>query len=111
MLANESALVFSLDISSSQIFRRYPSLPVISDLSPKTILGMSDVVISAVPSEKYKVTTSSLKAGAVCINVAMETNFEKDVRDQASVYAERVGAVTILMLQLNCLLLRHQRSL
>jgi len=46
----------------------------------------------------------------VCINIAMKSNFEGDVRDRARVFAERVGAVTILMLQLNCLLLRQQRE-
>jgi methylenetetrahydrofolate dehydrogenase (NAD+) len=88
----------------------YPILPSRTELDTATILGISDVAISAVPSESYKIATSSLKEGAVCINIAMKSNFEGDVRDRARVFAERVGAVTILMLQLNCLLLRQQRE-
>ena len=110
MLANESALVLSIDIASTLIFHPHPIPPSHIDLPAATILAMSDVVIAAVPGGKYKVPTSSLKPGAVCINVAMESNFQGDVRDRAGVYAERVGTVTILMLQLNCLLLRLQRE-
>jgi hypothetical protein len=50
-------------------------------------LGVSDVVISAVPSPSYKVKTEWLKSGCICINVASEKNFEADVR-------EKVGGVS-----------------
>ena len=102
MLANESALVLSVDIASTQIFHPYPCSPTTTDHPAATIIAMSDVVISAVPGGKYRVPTSGLKPGAVCINIAMDTKFEADVRDKAGLYAGRVGAVTILMLQLNC---------
>jgi methylenetetrahydrofolate dehydrogenase (NAD+) len=46
------------------------------------ILAISDVVVSAVPSANYKVTTEWLKAGCICLNVAADKNFEKDVRDK-----------------------------
>lgn len=39
-------------------------------------------MISAVPSTSYKVKTKWLKEGCVCVNVATEKNFEKDVRDK-----------------------------
>ena len=61
--------------------------------------------------------TEWLKDGCVCLNVAAEKNFEKDVRDkvracvllkarlissnQASIYIPAVGKVTILMLLRN----------
>ncbi len=50
---------------------------------------MSDVVISAVPSEGYKVPTRFLKDGCVCVNVAGEKNFEADVRERVSTDAAR----------------------
>ena len=74
------------------------------------------MVISAVPSKDYKVKTEWLKDGVICINVAAEKNFEKDVREkvrlrlldmlsvnikQASVYLPSIGKVTILMLLRN----------
>ena len=34
------------------------------------------------PSQTYKVKTEWLKDGCVCLNVAAEKNFEKDVRDK-----------------------------
>jgi len=93
-------------------------------------LAISDVVVSAVPSMSYKVKTEWLKEGCICVNVAAEKNFEKDVRDkvrvyvcvffilvflrgsmwvvvdvgvlrQASIYVPAVGKVTILMLLRN----------
>lgn len=95
-------------------------------------LGVSDVVISAVPVEDYKVPTRWLKDGCICVNVAGEKNFEADVRErvslhkatrrrsrrvgvvlycfpantahtQASIYVPSVGVMTICMLQRNLL--------
>lgn len=53
-----------------------------SNLSLQECLDISDVIISAVPSQTYKVKTEWLKDGCVCLNVAAEKNFEKDVRDK-----------------------------
>ena len=88
-----------------------------SNLSLQECLEFSDVIISAVPSQTFKVKTEWLKDGCVCLNVAAEKNFEKDVRDkvracdlpkarlissnQASIYIPAVGKVTILMLLRN----------
>jgi methylenetetrahydrofolate dehydrogenase (NAD+) len=52
-------------------------------ISLQEILGLADVVVSAVPSAEYKVKTSWLKDGAICLNVAADKNFEKDVREKA----------------------------
>jgi methylenetetrahydrofolate dehydrogenase (NAD+) len=52
-------------------------------MSLQECLAVSDVVVSAVPDPKYKVETAWLKDGCVCVNVAAEKNFEKDVRDKA----------------------------
>ena len=45
-------------------------------------LAISDVVVSAVPSETYKVKTEKLKYGCVCVNVSSEKNFESNVREK-----------------------------
>ncbi|EIW67140.1 hypothetical protein TREMEDRAFT_45534 [Tremella mesenterica DSM 1558] len=74
-------------------------------------LGISDVVISAVPNPNYKVPTSSLKDGCVCVNVAGEKNFENDVRDRAGIYVPSVGVMTIAMLQRNLLRLCDYRDM
>ena len=69
-------------------------------------LARSDVVISAVPSADYKVKTAQLKGGCVCINVSSDKNFEKDVREKASMYLPSVGKITILMLLRNLWVVR-----
>ena len=90
---------------------------VISPLPTHTLadcLKVSDVIISAVPSQSYKIATKGLKDGCVCVNVAGEKNFETDVRDrvsvakleecadeEASIYVPSVGVMTIAMLQRN----------
>lgn len=73
-------------------------------------LAVSDVVVSAVPSANYKVKTEWLKDGCVCINVAADKNFEKDVRDKASLYIPAVGKITIIMLLRNLLRLREYQQ-
>lgn len=51
-------------------------------LTLQEVLAISDVVVSAVPTASYKVKTEWLKEGCICVNVAADKNFEKDVRDK-----------------------------
>jgi len=114
LLANDGARVFSVDIDSIQEYTKRPRtspeatrkyLPHHaahpSHLSLQECLAISDVVISAVPTTDYKVKTEWLKEGCIAVNVAADKNFEKDVRDKASIYIPAVGKVTILMLLRN----------
>lgn len=120
LLANDGARVFSVDIDSTQEYTKRPQMTPeqkaryhpryvvhASLLSVEACLAISDVVISAVPSAAYKVKTSWLKDGCICLNVAADKNFEADVRDKASIYIPAVGKVTILMLLRNLLRLRE----
>ena len=75
MLANDGACVYSVDITGVQQFTRGSGLKkkmheVVekSDWALKQCLDSSDVVISGVPSASFKVPTTDLKDGAVCIN-------------------------------------------
>ncbi|KIJ69799.1 hypothetical protein HYDPIDRAFT_171779 [Hydnomerulius pinastri MD-312] len=123
LLANDGARVFSVDIDSIQEYTKRPRtspeatrkyLPHHvahpSNLTLQECLAISDVVISAVPSAEYKVKTEWLKDGCVTVNVAADKNFEKDVRDKASIYIPAVGKVTILMLLRNLLRLSHYKE-
>ncbi|KAF9057848.1 hypothetical protein BJ165DRAFT_82838 [Panaeolus papilionaceus] len=119
LLANDGARVLSVDIDSIQEYTKRPRVPASTDsatsaqryhphhtvhptsMTLEQCLAISDVVISAVPSPSYKVKTEWLKDGCVCVNVAADKNFEKDVRDKASIYIPAVGKVTILMLLRN----------
>ncbi|KZV94228.1 NAD(P)-binding protein [Exidia glandulosa HHB12029] len=111
LLANDGARVFSADIDSIQEYtkrppgdsKRFHARHVVrpSALSLEECLALADVVVGAVPSASYKVGTSNLKDGCVCINVSSEKNFETDVRQKASIYVPAVGRVTIMMLLRN----------
>jgi len=127
LLANDGARVLSVDIESIQEYTKRPRATSNNSISAESIssqryhprhivhpsnltlqecLEISDVVVSAVPSQTYKVKTEWLKDGCVCLNVAAEKNFDKDVRDKASIYIPAVGKVTILMLLRNLLRLQ-----
>ncbi|KAJ7693851.1 methylenetetrahydrofolate dehydrogenase [Mycena rosella] len=124
LLANDGARVFSVDIDSLQEYtkrprvesaeaaRRYHPRHVVhpSTATLQECLALSDVVVSAVPVAAYKVKTEWLKDGCVCVNVAADKNFEKDVRDKASLYIPAVGKVTILMLLRNLLRLQQYKT-
>jgi len=121
LLANDGARVFSVDIDSVQEYTKRPqasqSAAANRRFHPRHVvhpsnklleecLAISDVVITAVPSANFKVKTEWLKDGSVCVNVSSEKNFEKDVREKASIYVPAVGKITILMLLRNLLRLR-----
>lgn len=123
LLANDGARVFSVDIDSIQEYTKRPSASISnqsrfnkhhvanpSQLTLEECLAISDVVISAVPSATYKVKTESLRQGCVCMNISSEKNFEKDVRDKASIYIPSVGKVTIMMLLRNLLRLQTYKD-
>jgi hypothetical protein len=66
-------------------------------------LPISDVVISGVPGEKYKVPLEKMRDGAVCINFSSERNFSPEVKEKASIYVPAIGKVTIAVLLRNLL--------
>ncbi|CAD6567646.1 MAG: hypothetical protein TREMPRED_003801 [Tremellales sp. Tagirdzhanova-0007] len=114
LLANDGSRVLSVDIDSIVEFSKRPSTSIGGKYNPHHVvtstqlnlsqcLAISDVVISAVPSQTYKVATRDLKDGCICVNVAGEKNFEADVRERASMYVPSVGVMTICMLQRNLL--------
>jgi len=92
--------------------RRYYPRHVVhpTSLTLQECLALSDVVVSAVPNPNYKVKTEWLKDGCICVNVAADKNFEKDVREKASMYLPAVGKVTILMLLRNLLRLQQYKD-
>lgn len=102
MLANDGALVHSLDIDGALTFE-----PAIGrrahDVRDSTIgraeaLAAADLVISAVPSETFeRVRGDEIRPGAICVDVAEYTNFEPSVLERASVFVPRVGPLTIAM--------------
>jgi len=102
MLANDGALVHSLDISGAVTFepaigRRTHDMRE-SGIDRAAALAAADVVISAVPSETFeRVRGDEIREGAICVDVAEHTNFDKSILDRASAFVPRVGPLTIAM--------------
>lgn len=126
LLANDGACVYSVDITGVQQFTRGQGIKkkmhevVEKDgWSLSDCLPLSDVIISAVPGESFKIPTNLIRDGAVCINVSTEKastpcrdalielmisqNFNPDVKEKASIYVPAIGKVTIVILLRNLL--------
>ena len=110
LLANDGAYVYSVDIADVQVFTRGVGLRKrrheVNEQPGCTIedcLPVSDVVISGVPGDKYKVPVHLLKDGAVCVNFSSERNFTPEVKEKASIYVPAIGKVTIVVLLRNLL--------
>jgi methylenetetrahydrofolate dehydrogenase (NAD+) len=79
LLANDGAEVYSVDITGVQHFSRGSGLKKqkhdVTDMEGwglEQCLPISDVVISGVPGDSYKVPTHLIREGAVCINFSSE---------------------------------------
>jgi methylenetetrahydrofolate dehydrogenase (NAD+) len=88
MLANDGALVYSVELASTHVYSRHSlarpycvqSTSTATAISKEDILRSSDVVITAVPGSGYKVPTGDLKHGAVCVDLSERGNFEANVK-------------------------------
>lgn len=116
LLANDGAHVYSVDINDVQEFTRGVGLrkrrhEVVEKpgWTLDNCLPISDVVISGVPGDQYKVPLETLRDGAVCINFSSERNFTPEVKEKASIYVPAIGKVTIAVLLRNLLRLAQNR--
>jgi methylenetetrahydrofolate dehydrogenase (NAD+) len=111
LLANDGACVYSVDLDGVQMFtrghglkKRHHDAVEKPGWEMKDCLPISDVVISGVPGEKFKVPTELIRDGAVCINFSSEKNFDGPaVKETASIYVPAIGKVTIAVLLRNLL--------
>lgn len=120
LLANDGAKVFSVDLDGVQVFtrgqgirKRHHEVQVQDEgFTIRDCLPVSDVVISGVPGDKYKIDLDLVRDGAVCINFSSEKNFDSPaVKEKASIYIPAIGKVTIAVLLRNLLrLVQNQRA-
>jgi len=110
LLANDGACVYSVDITGVQKFtrgegikKRRHEVEEIEGWTSKDVVPQCDVVISGVPGESFKIDTSLLRQGAVCINFSSEKNFGPEVKEKASIYVPSIGKATIVVLLRNLL--------
>jgi len=106
MLANDGATVYSVDISSTYIFRRGKVEPIPEGATTESLVRESDVVVLGVPSDNYKMDPSWIRAGAIVVNVASHKNIDEAVllSSRPGVrFVPQVGKVTVAMLERNLL--------
>lgn len=103
LLANEGAKVYSVDEHSVQAFTK--SITQDTELKVSQVIPKSDIVITGVPTPKYKVPTKLLKPGVIAVNFSTFANFEPDVSSKASYFVPSIGKVTVIMLERNLLAL------
>ena len=108
MLANDGATVYSIDIDSIYVMER--GRMTRTDVTPDDAIKAADVVVLGVPSPQYKLPVSTLKKGAVVVNVSGFKNLgdsqEGDAADYT--YIPLVGRVTVACLERNLLTLYKQ---
>lgn len=116
LLANDGAEVYSVDITGVQQFYRGKGLTMQKhqvtnkpDWELKDCLQNSEVVISGVPGDRFKVPTEHVREGAACINFSSEKNFNPDIKEKASIYVPAIGKVTIVVLMRNLVRLMQNR--
>jgi len=118
LLANDGASVYSVDIKDVQLFTRgsglkkkHHEVQEKPGFELKDCLPLSDVVISGVPGDKFKVPTDLVRDGAVCINFSSDKNFNGDeIKQKASIYVPAIGKVTIAVLLRNQLRLVQNQA-
>ncbi|KAJ3228079.1 hypothetical protein HK099_006704 [Clydaea vesicula] len=109
LLANDGANVYSVDINDILLFHRGAGIlkkrHEVSETKVKLeeALAKSDVVITGVPSQDYKLDSSLLKEGVIAVNFSSFKNFNDDIKKKASIYVPSVGKVTVAMLERNLL--------
>ncbi|ORX53985.1 NAD(P)-binding protein [Hesseltinella vesiculosa] len=118
MLANDGAKVYSVDVNGIQVFTRGTGIHLQAhkvedtNLTLEQVVPQSDVVITGVPTPKYKLPSSLLKDGVIAINFSSSANFEDDIKTKASIFVPSVGKVTVAMLERNLLRLHdYQHNL
>jgi methylenetetrahydrofolate dehydrogenase (NAD+) len=118
LLANDGACVYSVDLDGVQQFtrgqglkKRHHEVLEKPGWGLPECLPLSDVVISGVPGEKFKVPSELLRDGTVCINFSSEKNFVgEQVKEKASIYVPAIGKATIAVLLRNLLRLVHNQQ-
>ncbi|KAI8646489.1 hypothetical protein BD408DRAFT_399603 [Parasitella parasitica] len=116
MLANDGATVYSVDVNGIQVFTRGTGIKLAHhkvediDVPFEKVIPLCDVVITGVPTPKYKMPTSLLKDGVIAINFSSCANFEDDIKTKASIFVPSVGKVTVAMLERNLLRLHDYQN-
>lgn len=120
LLANDGATVYSVDVNNIQQFTRGDDLlmqrhKVVDleddDYTLEKLAPQADVIITGVPSDKYKFPTDLVHNGAIVINFLSAKNFDDSIKGKAGLYVPSIGKVTIAMLLRNLLRLIENKRI
>lgn len=104
MLANDGAFINSFDINGCLEIQKGRVAGTIKMMESEATLEQavrnSDILISGVPSDKFKIPTEWVKANTLVINFAYTKNFDTDITEKCN-YVSSIGRVTISMLERN----------
>jgi len=102
MLANDGADVYSVDVDSIYLMRRGEMRTTRATV--ETACKLSDVIITGVPSQEYRLDLSWVSPGTTVINVSPYRE-QLDVKSLMQIpgvkYVPLVGQVTVAMLERN----------
>ncbi len=103
MLANDGALVYSVDIDS--MYKIYKNDTIKINKSTENACLLSDVVILGVPCKEYKLPSSNIRSNTLVINVSSFENIDRNELKsiQGVDFVSRIGKLTIVMLERNLL--------
>mmetsp|Transcript_4696 Transcript_4696/g.8529 ORF Transcript_4696/g.8529 Transcript_4696/m.8529 type:complete len:323 (+) Transcript_4696:254-1222(+) len=106
MLANDDATVYSKDIDSMFMFKRDQKgrgRLYETDVSFEDALKQSDIIISGVPTKKYKIPINLINPNTIFINVSSHPNVDEEevMKIPGLTYVQKVGKVTCAMLMRN----------
>lgn len=109
MLANDGAVVYSVDINSIYIFRDGRLQPC-ADETPESCVRKSSIIVTGVPTKKYKLPTEWVNPNSTVVNVASFKNVDEEalLKIPGVVYVPLVGKVTVAMLERNLMRLYEQ---
>lgn len=109
MLANDGAIVYSVDINSIYMFKDGRLHPC-PDETPESCVRKSSIVVTGVPTKNYKLPTEWINPNSTVVNVASFKNVDEEalLKIPGVVYVPLVGKVTVAMLERNLMRLYEQ---
>ncbi|EGF76524.1 hypothetical protein BATDEDRAFT_18106 [Batrachochytrium dendrobatidis JAM81] len=117
LLANDGARVYSVDEFGIMEFHRGDGIKLSkhevfeTKITLTEALSKTDVVITGVPTEKYKLDTTLLKDGVIAINFSTFKNIDLEaIKQKASIFVPSIGKVTVSMLERNLLRLHQYQT-
>ncbi len=101
MMSNDGAEVFSFDENGPLRFRS--GHPEEVSINRYQALERSNIVITGVPSQDFKISAQEVSENALYVNFSSEQNYNENLESHVRVFVPRVGPMTVAMCMRNTL--------